>query len=152
MKPFLPTGPRTTSQELAAQLPTQPAPKDARVEPETPLPAPPGIPRTRSGELLLELRSDIPPDPLQARLDKWGEIFVAKIDEKISEVKTTAHRADEVSGRASRDNADQNATIGRIVATQVEHGTKLETIQAENALEIQITKNIATSVGQLTSK
>lgn len=38
---MIPTGPRTKSQELAAQLPTMPAPRDPRVEPPSLAPAPP---------------------------------------------------------------------------------------------------------------
>ena len=38
---MIPTGPRTKSQELAAQLPTMPAPRDPRVEPPSLAPAAP---------------------------------------------------------------------------------------------------------------
>jgi hypothetical protein len=68
-KPFLPPGPRTVSQEIAAQLPTMPAPKDARVEPETPL-------RRASGELLLgELRAVV--SASVAPKAEWAAAFEA---------------------------------------------------------------------------
>lgn len=129
-------------------LPVRPIPRE---EPVTPLPAPPALPRTRSsGELLLDLRapSNAPPDPVVSRIDAWGEVFVAKIDE----IGKTAKRADETSGRASKDNEDQNAAIGLIRATQTEHGRKLDAIERENALGVQLASGISAGVAQLTSK
>lgn len=109
--------------------------KDARVEPETPRTATaalpttsgpwlPGPPRTRSGELLAVLRapSDHPPDPVTARIDAWGEVFVARIDE----LGTTA-------ARASRDNLEQDAAIGQLVGETAKLETRVGVIETDLA-------------------
>jgi len=88
---------------------------DARREPETEIPPAPPAPRTRSGELLAVIRakSDAPPDPVQARLDAWGEAIFARLDEAT----TTASSASTAAKRASKENEDQNAAIGRAVSS-----------------------------------
>lgn len=126
-------------------LPVRPIPRE---EPPTPLPAPPGVPRTPSGELLLRLRapSDAPPDPVQARLDMWGEALYAKLDEKIVEVSTTAKRADDVSGRESGVNRKQDAAIGLLTADMATVKADVATIKAEGSLGLALTQKIVEKV------
>lgn len=109
--------------------------KDARAEPETPrmataaLPAVsgpelPGPVRTRSGELLAALRapSDHPPDPVQARLDAWGEALVAVVED----AKSTA-------ARASRENLEQDAALGALVASGAKLEKRVEALESDVA-------------------
>lgn len=125
-------------------LPVRPIPRE---EPVSPLPAPPLVPRTRSGELLLQLRapSDAPPDPVQARLDMWGEAIVATVQEAKAEAATaTTHAA-----RASKENLAQDAAIAQIVTDVAEVKTDVATIKTENKQGLQL---VQTVVAQLTAK
>jgi len=125
-------------------LPVRPIPRE---EPPTPLPAPPGVPRTPSGELLLRLRapSEAPPDPVQARLDLWGEAIVATVQEaKAEATAATTHAA-----RASKENLAQDAAITQIVTDVAEVKTDVATIKKENAQGLQL---VQTVVSQLTAK
>jgi hypothetical protein len=100
---------------------------DARREPETEIPPAPPPPRTRSGELLAVLRakSDAPPDPVQARLDAWGEVIFARLEEAT----TTASTASTAAKRASRENEDQNGAIGQALSSIEEVKTRVTALE-----------------------
>lgn len=88
--------------------------------------------RRKSGEMLLNLRapSDAPPDPIQVRLDQWGEVLLVRIEEAA----ISASAAKATANRASKDNLDQNAAIGVIVGDVGAIKTAVDALKTDNAL------------------
>ncbi len=109
--------------------------------------------RRKSGEMLLALRSsDIPPDPIQARIDQWGEVFLVRIEETA----VAASVAKATANRASRDNEDQNGAIGVIVsdvavikAETKANGAAIEALKADNALGAKLAGDAVDAVKKL---
>jgi len=123
-KPFLPPGPRTTSQEIAAQLPTMPAPKDARVEPDTPQAM-----RKVSGEILVgELRA-VTSASVAPKAD-WASALEAHAADIRSEIKLAEMRS-------SQDNLEQDARTGLALAERdqelADHDARIKRIETTSA-------------------
>lgn len=121
----LPPGPRTSSQEIAAQLPTMPAPKDPRIEPES---------GPELEEALEYLKSDAP------KADKVGVIHAIAARLKLEshtnqeQDKTLAALAERM-GRLEGATAAQSATIGGYAAKVVEEAPPLQLTPAESLPE-----------------
>lgn len=129
-------------------------------DPRADLPTEPPPPaRTRSGELLAVIRapSEHPQDPAVVRIDQWGEVLLARIEETA----TTANDARATSARASKDNVKQDAAIGVLVADMVGVKADVATIKSENAtgvalaqlavdkLSKAVSPQLATTIGTL---
>ncbi len=139
-KPFLPPGPRTTSQEIAAQLPTMPAPKDARVEPETPQAM-----RKVSGEILVgELRA-VTSASVAPKAD-WASALEAHAADIRNEIKLAEMRS-------SQDNLEQDARTGLALAERdrelSDHDERIKRIESTSALAASSSASAASSSAQV---
>lgn len=142
----------------AVDTPT-PVVRDPRAEPVTVPPEMTALQkseelRRKSGEMLLNLRapSSAPPDPVQVRLDQWGELLLVRIEEAA----ISASAAKATANRASKDNLDQNAAIGILVsdvgtiksATEA-NGKAIDALKTDNALGAKFAAEAATAVEKM---